>query len=340
LPLNCGKIGQDYYFLVIVMSMPLSNEEKTSNVNLINCGKLTWVYIEKPTKKDVEYLAQNFNFHILNLDDVLSRVQRPKIDEYPDHLFMVLHFPVYNKGNRVTTPSEVDIFIGETYIVTVHKSGDLKPLAKFFNECHVDEGICSAYMSRSSGFLLYHILDRLVNYCFPILDKIVVNAEKLEDLIFARPVPETVHEIMMIRRDLISFRRVIHPQIGVVEAMEREEYPFLKEDQDIYFGDIADHIRKIWDGLEDCKEVIDGLADTSNWLTSHRIQEVMRVLTIVMAIMAPATLLASIYGMNVYLPGGHEGGAGKDYLTLAVLIAVMFGIAAAMLWFFRRRHWI
>jgi magnesium transporter len=322
------------------MSMPLVNEEKTSNVSLIECGKLNWVYIEKPTMQDVEYLAQRFNFHLLNLDDVLSRVQRPKIDEYPDHLFIVLHFPVFNKENRVTTPSEVDIFIGETYVVTIHKSGDLKPLAKFFNECHVDEGICSAYMSRSSGFLLYHILDRLVNYCFPILDKVVDNAGKLEDLIFARPVPETVHEIMMIRRDLISFRRVIHPQVSVVEMLEKEEYPFLKEDQDIYFGDIADHIRKIWDGLEDCKEVVDGLADTSNWLTSHRIQEVMRILTIVMAIMAPATLLASIYGMNVYLPGGVEIEEVSTFWPLVIILLIMLGIAVAMLWFFRRRHWI
>ncbi|HEX7364199.1 MAG TPA: magnesium transporter CorA family protein [Dehalococcoidia bacterium] len=322
------------------MSTPPVNEEKQLNLKTISCGKLTWVYIEKPTEKDVQYLGQNFNFNILNLDDVLSRVQRPKIDEYPDHLFIVLHFPVYNKANRVTTPSEVDIFISETYIVTVHKTGDLKPLAKFFNECHVDEGICNAYMSRSSGFLLYHILDRLVNYCFPILDKVVDNAEKVEDLIFARAVPETVREISLIRRDLISFRRVIHPQISVVEVLERVEYPSLKEDQDVYFGDIADHIRKIWDGLEDCKEVVDGLADTSNWLTSHRIQEVMRVLTIVMAIMTPPMLLASIYGMNVYLPGGHEGGSGKDYIAFAVLLVLMLGIVTGMLWFFRRRHWI
>ena len=322
------------------MSMPLVGEESKSNTNLITCGKLTWIYIEKPTTQDVEYLAQNFNFHPLNLDDVLSRVQRPKIDEYPDHLFIVLHFPVYDKENRVTHPSEVDIFIGENYMVTVHKSGDLKPLARFFNECHVDEGICNAYMSRSSGFLLYHILDRLVNYCFPILDKVVDNTEKIEDLIFTRAVPETVREISLIRRDLISFRRVIHPQIGVVEALEREEYPFFKEDQDIYFGDIADHIRKIWDGLEDCKEVVDGLVDTSNWLTSHRIQEIMRILTIVMAIMAPGTLIASIYGMNIHLPGGLSSAREITFWTFGIVLFIMFGIAAAMLWFFRRRHWI
>jgi magnesium transporter len=318
------------------MSTSLVNEEKNSKMNTISCGKLTWVYIEKPNTQDVQYLAEHFKFNPLNLDDVLSRVQRPKIDAYPDHLFIVLHFPVYNKENRVTTPSEVDIFIGETYIVTIHKSGDLKPLVKFFNECDIDERTCNAYMSRSSGFLLYHILDRLVNYCFPILDKVVDNTEKVEDLIFARAVPETVREISLIRRDLISFRRVIHPQIHVMEALERVEYPFLKEDQDVYFGDIADHIRKIWDSLEDCKEVVDGLADTSNWLTSHRIQEIMRVLTIVLTIMAPATLLASIYGMNVHLPGGGT----KDFVPLVIIVIIMLMITGFMLWFFHRRRWI
>jgi len=320
------------------MTISLVNqEEKRLNVQTVTWGKLTWFYIEKPSQDEVDYLAQNFPFHPLNLDDVMSRVQRPKIDEYDDHLFMVLHFPVFDKENRVTTPSEVDIFISESYLVTVHKSADLKPLAKFFKECQIDETTRQAYMSRSSSYLLYHILDRLVNYCFPILNKVIENMEKVEDLIFARPVPETVREISLLRRDLISFRRVIHPQINVIEALEKEEYPFFKEEQEVYFGDIADHVRKIWDGLEDCKEVVDGLVDTSNWLTSHRIQEVMRVLTIVMALMAPATLIASIYGMNVALPGGHVEGS---FLPIILLIVVMFLVSAAMVFYLRRRHWI
>ena len=318
------------------MSIPLINEDRKLDVDSVTHGKLTWIYIEKPAAQEVDYLAQRFHFHPLDLDDVLSRVQRPKIDEYDDRLFIVLHFPVFNKQNQVTTPSEVDIFIGEDYVVTVHCSGDLKPLAKFFKECQLDEETRKTYMSRSSGYLFYHILDRLVNYCFPILNKMVDNTEKVEELIFARAVPETVREISLIRRDLISFRRVIHPQISVVEALEQEEYPFFKEEQEVYFGDIADHIRKIWDGLEDCKEVVDGLAETSNWLTSHRIQETMRVLTIVMALLAPGTLIASIYGMNIPLPGGEEG----SLLPLAVLFFIMLGIAVAMFFFFRRRRWL
>jgi magnesium transporter len=318
------------------MAIQEINKDKAVNVQSINCGKLTWIYMEKPTAKEVNYLAENFPFHPLNLDDIASRVQRPKIDEYEDHLFIVLHFPVFNKESLVTVSSEVNIFIGEKYIVTVHCNGDLKPLAKFFKECQIDEDIRMTYMSRSTGYLLYHILDRLTNYCFPILNKLNDNIEKVEDLIFNRTVPETVREISLIRRDLISFRRVIHPQISVIEVLENEEYPFLKEDQEVYFGDIGDHFRKIWDALEDNKEVVDGLAETSNWLTSHRIQEIMRVLTILTAFLAPATLIASIYGMNVYLPGGDTGG----FIPLIVLVAVMVGIAIAMLIFLRKRNWL
>jgi magnesium transporter len=303
------------------------------NIRSITERKLTWFYIEKPTSKEVAFLAQRFHFHPLDLDDVLSRIQRPKMDEYEDYLFMVLHFPVFDKQNRITRPSEMDIFIGEDYVVTVHCSGDLKPLAKFFQECETDKESRERYLGRSSGFLLYHILDRMVNSCFPILDKLTQNIDDVEDIILTKPVPATVREISMIRRDLISFRRVIHPQIAVIETLEKEEYPFFKEEQEIYFGDIADHIRKIWDGLEDCKEVIDGLADTSNWLTSHRIQEVMRILTIFMAIVMPVEVVASIEGSNL-LP--------QSWLHNPVLFALSFvaqvGIVVAMILFLRHRR--
>jgi len=312
------------------MSSVGQNEE---NIHSITERKLTWFYIEKPTSKEVEFLAQRFHFHPLDLDDVLSRIQRPKIDEYEDYLFMVLHFPVFDKQNRITRPSEINIFIGENYVVTIHCSGDLKPLAKFFQECETDKESRERYLGRSSGFLLYHILDKLVNSCFPILDKLTQNIDDIEDIILTKVTPETVRQISLIRRDLISFRRVIHPQIAVIETLEKGEYPFLKEEEEIYFGDIADHIRKIWGGLEDCKDVIEGLADTSNWLTSHRIQEVMRILTVFMAIVMPVEVVASIEGSNL-LP--------QSWLHNPVLFAISFviqvGIVVSMILFLRRRR--
>jgi magnesium transporter len=312
-------------------------EQEELNVRSITHGKLTWFYIEKPTPNEVKFLAQRFHFHPLDLDDVLSRMQRPKIDEYEDYVFMVLHFPVFDKQNHITKPSELDIFIGENYVVTVHCSGDLKPLAKFFQECETDKESRETYLGRSSGFLLYHILDRLVNSCFPILDKVTQNTDDIQDAIFSKAVLETERQISLIRRDLISFRRVVHPQIAVIETLEREEYPFFKEDQEIYFGDVADHIRKIWDGLEDCKDVVDGLAVTSHWLVSDRIQEIMRVLTIVMIMTLPTALLTSFYGMNIPLPGGLVPGSLRSF---CILLSSIVLISLGIFFFLRRRHWI
>jgi len=313
------------------------NEKKDVKVNYVTHGKLSWYHIEKPTINEVNYLLQKFNFHPLDLDDVLSRVQRPKIDEYEDRVFMVLHYPVFDRENHMTRPTEVDMFVGENYVVTVNKSTTLKPLAKLFEDCCTDEKSRQIYLGKSSGFLLYHILDRLVNYCFPILGKVSENIDDVEEIIFSETVPKTVRQISLIRRDLISFRRIIRPQIAVIEILEKEEYPFFKEDQEVYFGDVADHYRKIWDELEDCKEVVDGLAETSNWLTSHRIQEIMSVLTIVMALLAPATLIASVFGMNVPLPGGVESG---NMVPLGIISSVMLLIAIGMYAYLRHHQWL
>jgi magnesium transporter len=314
-----------------------SVKEEGLNIRSITERKLAWLYIERPTANEVAFLAQRFHFHPLDLDDLLSRIQRPKVDVYKDYLFIVLHFPVFDKENRITRPSETDIFIGENYVVTVDCSGDLKPLARFFQECDTDKRSRESYLGRSSGFLLYHILDRLVGSCFPILDKVTQNIDDIEDIILTRPIPKTVREISLIRRDLISFRRVIHPQIAVIETLEKGEYPFLREEEEIYFGDIADHIRKIWGGLEDGKEVIDGLADTSNWLTSHRIQEIMRILTIIMGLLAPPTLIASIYGMNIALPGGVSSG---NLLTLGILFAIMAATSGGIYYYLHRQGYL
>lgn len=321
------------------MALSLTEEQvKGLKLQLISSEKLSWVYIEKPAQAEVDFLSHHFpQFHPLNLDDVLSRIQRPKIDEYEDHLFLVFHFPVFHKESRITVSSEVDIFVGEDYVVTVHCNGDLKPLRSFFKSCQTNEEMQKNYLEHSSGFLLYHILDRLVDYCFPILGKVTENIERIEELAMSKPTVETVKEISFIRRDLISFRRVIRPQLAVAELLERGDYPLLRAEEEIYFGDIADHLRKICESLDDLREMLEILYDTSNSLTSHRLQEIMRFLTIIMALLTPPMLLASIYGMNIPLPGGVGKGSP---LSLVILLLIMLGIAGFLLYFFRRRGWI
>ncbi|MFC1978457.1 magnesium/cobalt transporter CorA [Chloroflexota bacterium] len=312
-----------------------TKKDKQLNIETIKHGKLTWINIEKPTARETEYLAQNYPFHPLDLDDCVSRIQRPKIDKYETYLFIVLHFPVYNKEARVTTASQVSIFIGEDYLITLH-TGALKPLAKLFVDCKANENARSEYMRRSSSYLLYLILDRLINSCFPILYKIVDNIENVEDDIFAEGKRETVKELSILRRDVIAFRRIIKPQTEVFELLENEDWPVIKVDPEVYFGDIADHARKIQDTLDDYKEVVEGLNDTNNTLYSFRTNQVIRVLTIISTIMLPLALIASILGMNVR-PLTSDG---PSWSTFVVIIVVMVGIAIGMLALFRRKRWI
>lgn len=311
--------------------------EQQLNIESITYGKLTWVNLESPTAKAMVWLAHNYPFDPLDLEDCLSRIERPKIDEYPDYLFTVLHFPVFSKAARVTTPSQVAIFIGEDYLVTVH-SGNLKPLVKLFKDCQANEPARNENMGRSSGYLLYRILDRLVDYCFPILNKIIANIEQTEDRVFSKYAPETVKELSMLRRDIISFRRVIRPQVAVIASLGQKVTPFLKEEREAEFGDVVDHIRRISDELDDRKEVVEGLNDTNNSLTSFRINNVMRVLTILATIMMPLTLLSGIYGMNILLPGGI-GGEGNP-LSFPIMIAIMLVISGSMLALFRLKRWL
>jgi len=316
--------------------MTTSKVKKGKQLNLesLTWGDLTWVNIESPAEQEIEYLAQNYSFHPLDLDDCLSRIQRPKIDEYKDYLFLVFHFPVFDTKSRVTTPSQLSVFIGEKYLITLHK-GELKPLVKLFKECQIDEESRQEYFSQGSGFLLYRIIDRLVDYCLPILNKIYDNTEAVEDDIFSDRKSGTVKEISMLRRDIISFRRIIWPMRAVIGSLEPKMRRFVKQDMEVYFGDMTDHVDKIWDALDEYKEIIEGLDDTYNSLATNRTNEVMRMLTIIATILLPITVVASIFGMNI--PLGPFEVSGYSFLYVALICLAIIG---GMLYFFRRQRWI
>jgi len=317
--------------------MVISQErEQNQSLNLesVTWGDLTWVNVEQPTEQETEYLAKNYPFHPLDLDDCLSRIQRPKIDEYKDYLFLVFHFPVFNKEARVTTASQVSVFIGEKYLITLHK-GELKPLVKLFRECQIDEEARQEHFSQGSGYLLYRVIDRLVDSCLPILNKVGDNVENVEEHIFSDRMRGTVKEISILRRDVISFRRIIWPMRAVIASLEPKMRRFTKMDLEVYFGDMVDHVDKIWDGLDEYKDIIEGLNDTHDSLASNRTNEVMRMLTIIATILLPITVVASIFGMNI--PLGPFGDSA--YSSLYVFL-ICLAIIGGMLYFFRRQRWI
>ncbi len=191
-------------------------------IRVLDRDGIRWVDVVRPSAGEMEWLKDNYAFHPLALEDCLSRAQIPKIDDYDKYLFIVLHFPVYNREARITLPAEVDMFVGPDYVVTVH-DGNLKPLLRLFQECETDDETRSNTMRRSGGYLFYRVLDDLVDYCFPIVRKITENVDDIEFRVFDERTERLVREISVVRRDIIAYRRIVRPQIAVLEALEHRE---------------------------------------------------------------------------------------------------------------------
>jgi magnesium transporter len=303
------------------------------SVRTITHGKVTWTDIEDPTHEDIEVLRRNFNFHPLDLEDCLSKIERPKIDEYDEYLFIVMHFPIYDADREISRPAEIDFFIGASYLVTVH-DGRLKPLLQLFEDCRAYEQTRQRHMGAGASRLLYSVIDKLVDYCIPILAKVDQNIQRIEDEVFTENMRQIVQRISVVRRDIIALRRIIKPQLAIVANLEHVDRPFIREDLDVYFGDIHDQLQKAWEELEDHREVLVGLSDTSESVISYRINDVMKLLTVISVMMLPLTLISGIYGMNVLLPGESSPWA------FPIIIGAMVLIVLAMLLFFKSRNWL
>jgi magnesium transporter len=312
-----------------------SPEPRAPNVEEIAAEGLRWVKIDSPTAVEQAWLEEHFDFHALDFEDVLSRNQRPKIDRYDDYLFIVLHFPVFDSAAGRLGAGELDLFVGPGYLVTIPNQ-PLQPVEYLFERCRQKEEMREQLFSRGSGYLLYRIVDDGFDYCFPMLRKIGNKLDALEQEIFEGRSEEVVRDISNVKQEIINFRRVIRPQRPVLRDLEKVKSRYLAPEMDleIYFDDIVDAQERIWDVLENYKEVIEALEDTNESVISHRVNDILRVLTSISVIVLPLTLLASIWGMNVGVPG--EG----DNTTFWAITASMLVLLVSMVTYFRRRGWL
>ena len=299
----------------------------------LEANGLTWLHVDEPTTEEAALLAERFGFHELDVEDVLSKRQRPKIDEYPDYLFVVLHFPFYDKSVQRLNAAELDIFLGHDFVITI-PNVELHPVTYLFRRCEEDAERREELFSKGSGYLLYHVLDDLFDYCFPILDKISYKLERIEDEMYEGRADEIVRDISNAKQEIIAYRKIIKPERATLRALERYTERFLPEDLELYFDDLGDAAERIWDLLDNYKEVVEGLESTNESVISHRQNDVLRILTVFGAIFLPLTFMSGIFGMNVDFPG--EG----TRVAFWIILGLMLGALAGMVAFFRWKHWI
>jgi len=305
-----------------------------NGVREVSLGKLTWMDVQNPSLKLLEKMRDEYGFHDLDVEDCLSDNQRSKIDEYDDYLFIILHFPFYDKRKKQVVSEEIDIFIKGDLLLTVHK-GSFKPFIDMYETCKKSPSEKERIMGPGSGFLLYEIIDSMYGSAFPILDRLERGVASLEQTVFSwSQQKDMLRDILNTKKNIITMRRVIQPQRRVVAQIEHKNKKFLPESLEIYFDDVVDKIEKLWSSLENLKELIESVQDTNESIISHRTNEVIKILTIFSVVISPLTFLTGLYGMNVGLPFADTS------FIFAGIMMVMVIIISFMILLFKHKRWI
>lgn len=314
-----------------------SNQKKIRHVQKISRKNVNLVIIRYPTPRTIGYLKKNFDFHPVHLEDVQSSIQRPKIDLEDEYLFFVLHFPEYNSQTRKIESREIDFFLTRSEVVAI-VNDEFTPFDKtvkeFSSKREKGKGR-KIYFEQGSGYLLYLILDHLVDSIFPFLTQLERVVEDLDKEIFTDQPRNVVRDISFLRRNVIFFETMIKPELNSFSRLETEEHYLLDENTKIYLSNISDHLKKIWDRLEDVVDLADNLSTTFESYYSFRTNETIKVLTIFSVILMPLTLLSGIYGMNLsFLPLANHP------FALPIIGTFMIGMIGVMLAIFKANDWI
>ncbi|MDD4290014.1 MAG: magnesium transporter CorA family protein [Patescibacteria group bacterium] len=302
-------------------------------IQKIKTQKFTWVNITNPNSASIEYLRQNFDFHPLDLDDCLNETLRAKLDEYDNYLFMVMNLPIFDRKTRVISLSEVDIFIGRDYLITIN-SGKLEPLKNMFESCQIDESERNKYLSDDVTFLIYNILNNFQKYCFPILNHISKDLEDVENQIFSHQEKKMVREILIIKRNITNFRRSVESHKNVIKKIgDMGHKDFMKNDLQIYFKNTLEQSKEIWESLENLKETVDVLHSTNESLISFKLNSIMKTLTIISVLIFPANLVSSIFGMNYNIPFQNS-----PFGFYGAILLIMIGMTILYLTFKKKNY--
>jgi len=267
------------------------------------------------------------------LEEFSTPSVRPKASLYGNCLYLAIHIPLFDKENRRTFPSELDIVMTKNHLITGHDQ-DIFQLRDFFSKLQKGKRIREKYMSQSPGYLLYYIIEMLLESCFPKIDHINKNLNQIEEEIFKGNEKAMVHEISFVKRDILNFRRTLKPQKSVLESLARDNYPLLEQELRPYYQDLISTNIRVWSALENAKETIESLEDTNDALLSNKLNHTMKVLTVFSAIFLPMTVISNILAMSAAIPfGSHPHGF---WIWIGIMLTVSFFTIGIFKW----KKWI
>ncbi len=290
-----------------------------------------WIDLEDPSMKEAGILEEPFHFHPLAIEDCLSEVHHPKLDDYDDYLFFIVHGIRFDAPSDQFITRELDIFLGPNYLVTHHK-GPMRSVTWAREQC--GKNLLQTF-PRGVDFLIHQILDLLFEHYFPNLDAIEDKIQLVQVEVFENPTRDTLDRIFGLKKDVLALRRICTPQREIVNRLARGEFKVIGKRASVYFRDIYDNLYRIVEASYSYQDLVQGTMDAYLSQVNNRLNETMRRLTVIGALLMPLTVITGVYGMNFQ----HMPELTWRYGYFLVL-AAMGALSGGLIWFFRKKGWI
>jgi magnesium transporter len=288
-----------------------------------------WLHFDSPTDDELRFLQNHLKIHDLTVEDIVHQNQRPKLESFDDYVYLAVH-PLLRKNPWRIEPSELDLLVGKRWIVSVHYG----PLSNIIENSRLNERIPIA-LGRGTDFLLYTLLDLVVDNCFPLMDEIEDEIDSIEEQLLARASSVDMSRLLALKRSLVRIRRAVSPQREVFNELTRHDFPFVRPENVVYFRDVYDHLIRIVEELDSLRDILSSLLEIYLASTSNQLNVTMKRLTAWGTIFVVITAIAGIYGMNFeYMP---ELQWRYGYLAVMALMALISG---GLYFYFKKRGYL
>jgi magnesium transporter len=308
--------------------LEIVNRDAVSDT-LRRAGANLWLHFDAPTEEEIRFLQETFKIHPLTIEDVVNQNQRPKLESFDDYVYIAIHPLIHSKKWQIE-PSELDLLLGHRWIVSVHYG----PLPGLIENSHIHDRLANA-LGRGTEFLLYTVMDLVVDSYFPILDEIEDEIDALEDRLLVRAQAADMNRLLTFKRSLIHVRRAVGPQREVFNQLTRHEFPFIRPENQVYFRDVYDHLLRITEELDSLRDILSSALEVHLASTSNQLNMTMKRLTAWGTIFVVITAIAGIYGMNFKFMPELEW----HYGYFAVM-AGMLSISVGLYFYFRRKGYL
>lgn len=301
------------------------------NISEIKTNTLRWINISRIGRPEAEYLRKNFGFESLDIEACLPPLQRPNVFSRANYLFTILLFPYYDRKMRAIKSAEVDFFVVQGALVTVHSS-ELPPLVNFWDRVKNTDSLKNF---SGTGDLLHKILDELVRECFPMLAHISRDIDEIEQKLLQAPEKGTIGEILRIKTNIVNFQKTIQSHKAVIRKLMTHGNGFLDvKILELQFNYLVEETKEIWEALDSYKSTIDALHEANDSLISYRTSDIMRTLTIFSVIIFVVTFVAQLFNLNLI-----DNPLVANFYGFKIVIGLMVAAVAGLIIFFKKKKW-